>query len=103
MKSPDFQSNNTETLNDIRCLSMKRLFTLRNCPLLHPLKVFENPKYMTATQNVLFTLDGATFIKLSVSYQMFPGVIQILGTKRHIPILEDIFAHKVICNLYFFL
>lgn len=100
MKWPDFQNNVKEsTFDDVRYLSMRRMCLLRNNPLLQPLKVFENPKYITAAQNVLFTLDGATFIKLSVSFQMFPGVIQSLGTKRHYPILEDVLTDKVIYNL----
>lgn len=102
VKQPEFQNNVKEsTFDDIRHLSMQRMFLLRNHPMLQPFKVLQNPKFITGAQGVLFTLDAAAFIKLTVSYQMFPAVVQGLGTKRHIPVLNDVLSNKVIKNLYY--
>lgn len=76
------------------------MFFLKDCPLLHPGELFSNIKRPLAVQSVLFNIDPGSSVKLSVGYSMFPGVVQGMGTKRHMKFLEQLLAGEVSCFIY---
>lgn len=83
------------SMQELRKLSMQRMYWFRNCSLVHPGELAENMKNPLALQNVLFNIDPSTSIKLSIAYGMFPGVIQGMGTKRHFKFIQELLTGEV--------
>lgn len=72
---------------------------LRDSDVLSPVEVFSNKYYFVALNSILYNLDPATMIKLSVASGMFPSVLNGMGTAKHMKFLEQV-LNKEVSPLY---
>ncbi|KAF5276544.1 hypothetical protein FQR65_LT03974 [Abscondita terminalis] len=86
----------TLSLNDQRRISAKRALELLNVPSLSMKKVFANVKFNMAKHKILISFDPSAAAKHYIAFNMFPSVIQGLGTSQHAQYMADALEGKII-------
>lgn len=88
----------TQTLNDIRHNTLKKMYTLLSIPSIQSFYAADVDESI-AMATVLYSLDTSATIKMSVSVALFIATVLSMGTERHLSYVEDLLEKKVCITL----
>lgn len=90
------ESQQTSSLDEQRKLAAKQMIYLNKLESLTDANVFSNPQLPIINIKILMHLNPSTAVKRSISFAMFPSVIQSLGTDRHNSYLQGSFSGDIL-------
>ncbi|KAI4461789.1 electron transport oxidoreductase [Holotrichia oblita] len=86
--------SSTLALDDVRHNSLLRMQLLFSIPQFG-LYFSKNTEESIAAATILFSLDPSAAIKMNITVALFAGTILTMGTKRHLPYVEDSLSRKI--------
>ncbi|CAH0406267.1 unnamed protein product [Chilo suppressalis] len=83
-------SDVTESLDEQRHITVKRMYTYNNENFLPLEQIFEEKRVLSAETEALFMFDSSLAVKLSLTFRMISNTIRGSGQDHHYQIVEDL-------------